>query len=153
MHYTLGLQMCRPSLRFLSIRNLESDVINPDAPFIERSAHRYVVSHHRDDQTGGMHQGDDIKAVATTTRYDREAHDVPAPRRCSLTIRDRQIDVGEALAFRHGHLHLADWRARNLGAIAQHVCGPRRTQVFIGPSLMSALELTGQRLFREVAEG
>src|SRR5271168_3100729 len=34
-----------------------------------------------------MHQGDAIKAVATPTRYDREAHHVLPPRCGSLTIR------------------------------------------------------------------
>ena len=59
-------------------------MVEADAPFIEHTRHRLIVSHYVHDDTRGAEQGPDIEAGAADVVYLSEAHDVlPQTAACS----------------------------------------------------------------------
>jgi hypothetical protein len=102
VHNTLRLEMRHPSLQFVSIGDLEREVVKADAPFVEFTAQRYVMRLDRYRCTGWVDQVPVLEALATAAVNLREAHDVVPPDGRSIAIRDRQFNVRDSLQLRHG---------------------------------------------------
>jgi hypothetical protein len=89
-------------LQFVSIGDLEREVVKADAPFVECTAQRYVMRLDRYCYAGWVDQVSVLEALATGALNLREAHDVVPPNGRSIAIRDRQLNVRDSLQLRHG---------------------------------------------------
>ena len=91
----LLIEMRDPSVQFVPIPNLKTQVIKADAPFIECTVRRFVVGGERHHETRGVDKGHGLEGFPAGVVQQMEAHHVLPPGRRRLAIQDRQIDVGE----------------------------------------------------------
>jgi hypothetical protein len=93
--------MRHPSSQFLSIRNLEREVIKADAPFVERAAQWYVMNLDRYHYAGRVDQVTVLTGFGTGAVNHGEPHNVVPPGGRTIAIRDRQFNMRGSLEFWH----------------------------------------------------